>query len=170
MVMSITKNRMGDFALSMKSLLSGSSGSSIFVTLHPNSETRLKQPNARDLKSVAPFDAFHRVNLLSLDIVPEKAIGLAEEYLNYYRMDDPPYPSYPFEPEFLLFTWFFNKGVIRNYLQQLHFTLKNGTMLGYPEISFGFAQDNQLEIFGKLVTEKMMKEYHLWRERTKTSV
>lgn len=168
MVMGITKNKMGDFALIMKSLLSGSPGSSIFVTLHPSSENKLKAPTARDLKSVAPFDTFHRVNLLTLDIIPEKAIRLVEEYLNYYRFGDPPYPSYPFEPELLLFTWYFNKGVIRNFIQQLHHAIKSGVMLGYPEITFDFAQEHQLEIFGKLVTDRMMKEYTLWRERTNT--
>jgi len=165
MVMGISKSKMGSFALAMKSLLSGASGASVFVSLHPNSEMKLKEPAARDLTSVAPFDDFHRVNLLALDVAPEKAVSLAEEYLGHYRLGEAPYPSYPFEPELLVFTWYFNKGIIRNYLQQLNLALKNGVMLGYPELKLEYALEHQLEILGREVTARMMEEYNRWRGR-----
>ncbi|MBC8461261.1 MAG: hypothetical protein H8D67_25035, partial [Deltaproteobacteria bacterium] len=76
-----------------------------------------------------------------------------------------PYPSYPFDPELLVFTWYFNKGIIRNYLQQLNHALKNGVMLGCPELTFEYAREHQLEVLGREITARMMEEYNRWRGR-----
>ena len=170
LVMGVSKSRLGGFALGMKILVSASESATIFVTLHPSSEQHLNDPKARDLTGVAPINATHRVNLLTLDTEPGKAVGLAEEYLRHFRDGESHYPSYPFEPELLLFIWYFNKGIIRNYLQQLYHALEYGVMSGCPEFTFEYAQGHQLEVLGREVTDRMMEEYNRWRGKAVASV
>jgi len=166
LVMGVSKSRLGRFALGIKNLVSASSSATMFVTLHPNSEQYLKDPKARDLTGVAPIDAAHRVNLLTLDADADKAVRLAIEYLDYFRDGSPPYASYPYEYELLSFMWYVNKGVIRNYLQQLHNSLEYGVIDGCPELTFEYAKTHQQEILGREVYDKLITEYERWRAKS----
>ncbi|MBS7619325.1 hypothetical protein KEJ21_01570 [Candidatus Bathyarchaeota archaeon] len=86
----------------MKSIIRASSGyATIFVTLHPNSETILKVPAAQDVTEIAPLDTIHRIGVMILDTRGDSAIRLAEEYFRHFRVGESPYGTYPVEPELL---------------------------------------------------------------------
>jgi len=166
MIMGTSRSSMGKFALEMKSLIRASAGNAtIFVTLHPNSETSLKIPAAQDMTGVAPLDAVHRIDVMILDTRGDSAIGLAEEYFRHFRTGEVPYASYPVEPELLEFMCYTNRGLIRGFLQQLHNALDYGAGVGYPELTLEYAREHPLEVLGREVDQKLVDGFNKHKGR-----
>lgn len=164
MVMGTTKAGIGKFALEVKGLIKASSGTTtIFVTLHPNSETMLNVPAAQDMTGLAPLDAVHRINVMVLDVKGNSAIGLAEEYFRRFRVGEPPYVTYPVEPALLEFTCYLKQGRIRDFLLQLHNALEYGAMNGFPELTMDYAFKNPLDVLGRDVSKKDIEGYHRYK-------
>jgi hypothetical protein len=160
-VMGTSKANMSKFALEMKSIVRASPGMvSIFVTLHPNSEMSLRLPAAQDMTGVAPLDAVHRIDVMVLDTRGDSAISLAEEYFKFFRIGEPPYATYPIEPELLEFVCYLNRGLIRGFLQQLHNILDYGASNGYSELTFEYAKKHPLEVLGKEVDQRMIDGFN----------
>lgn len=165
-VMGTSKANMSKFALEMKSIIRSSSGStSIFVTLHPNSEMSLKIPAAQDMTGLAPLDAVHRIDVMVLDTRGDSAISLAEEYFKFFRKSEPSYTTYPIDPELLEFVCYLNRGLIRGFLQQLHNILDYGANNEYPELTFDYAKEHPLEILGKEVDPRTIDSFNRHKGR-----
>jgi hypothetical protein len=165
-VIGTSKANMSKFALEMKSIIRSSSGStSIFVTLHPNSEMSLKIPAAQDMTGLAPLDAVHRIDVMVLDTRGDSAISLAEEYFKFFRIGEPSYTTYPIDPELLEFVCYLNRGLIRGFLQQLHNILDYGANNEYPELTFDYAKEHPLEILGKEVDPRTIDSFNRHKGR-----
>ena len=166
MVMGTSKAGMGKFALEMKSIIRASTGAaSIFVTLHPNSETSLKVPAAQDMRGVAPLDTVHRIDVMVLDTKGDSAIHLAEEYFKRFRVGEPPYATYPVEPELLEFMCYLKRGLIREFLQLLHNALDYGVGNGYPELTFDYAREHSTDVLGREVDQRTIEDFNRHKGR-----
>jgi hypothetical protein len=166
MIMGTTKAGIGKFALDMKSIIRASSGAaSIFVTLHPDSENRLRLQTAQDMTGVAPLDTVHRIDVMILDTRGDSAIRLAEEYFKHFRVGDSPYSTYPVEPELLEFMCYLERGLIRRFLQLLHNALAFGIGNGYPELTMEYARAHSTDILGKEVDQKTIDDFNAHRGR-----
>ncbi len=166
MIMGTTKAGMGKFALDMKGIVRASSGAvSIFVTLHPDSENRLRLQTAQDMTGVAPLDTVHRIDVMILDTKGHSSIPLAEEYFKHFRVGDSPYPTYPVEPELLEFMCYLERGLIRRFLQLLHNALAFGIGNGYPELTMEYARTHSTDILGKEVDQKTIDDFNAHRGR-----
>jgi hypothetical protein len=166
LIMGTSKASINKFALEMKSFIRASSGlATIFVTLHPNSETSLRVPAAQDMTGVAPLDAVHRIDVMVLDTKGDSAILLAEEYFRRFRISNSPYTTYPIEPELLEFICYLQRGLIRGFLQQLHNALVFGVNNGYPELTYNYAKDHPLEILGRELDQRTIDGFNRHKGR-----
>jgi hypothetical protein len=171
MVMGTSKAGIGKFALEMKSIIRASTETaSIFVTLHPNSETSLKVPAAQDMRGVAPLDTVHRIDVMVLDTKGDSAIHLAEEYFRRFRVGEPPYATYPVEPELLEFMCYLKRGLIREFLQLLHNALDYGVGNGCPELTFDYAREHSTDVLGREVDQRTIEGFNRHKGRTAAEV
>jgi hypothetical protein len=169
MIMGTSKSSINKLALEMKSFIRTSSGyATLFVTLHPNSEMSLRVPAAQDMTGLAPLDAVHRIDVMVLDTKGNSAISLAEEYFKCFRTEGAivPYSTYPFEPEVLEFICYLNRGLIRGFLEQLHNSLDYGANNELKEITFQFAKEHPLEIFGKEIDQRIYDNFYVLKGKT----
>lgn len=161
MVMGTAKAGLTKFSLDMKDMVRVCSGAAtIFVTLHPSSEQALKAPQVQDFRGVAPIDATQRVDVMLLDKRWEAAVALAEEYFRAFRSSEPPYPTYPVEPELLEIICYLNRGLIRGILITLKRAVDRGAREGYPELTVEYARARPENIFGRVVTEKDLEAFY----------
>ena len=166
LIMGTSKSNINKFALEMKSFIRASSGlATIFVTLHPNSETSLRVPAAQDMTGVAPLDAVHRIDVMVLDTKGDSAIFLAEEYFRRFRINEAQYITYPIEPELLELISYLQRGLIRGFLQQLHCALDFGVNNGYPELTYDYAKHHPLEILGREIDQKTIDGFNRHKGR-----
>ena len=171
LIMGTAKSGMNKFALEMKSFIRASSGSAtIFLTLHPNSETSLRVPAAQDMTGLAPLDAVHRIDVMVLDTKGDSAISLAEEYFNFFRVGETqaPYATFPIEPELLELICYLNRSLIRGFLEQLHNSLDFGANNGHPEITFKYAKEHPHEILGKEFDHRVFENFCRLKGKTIT--
>jgi hypothetical protein len=161
LIMGTSKSSINKFALEMKSFIRASSGlATIFVTLHPNSEISLRVPAAQDMTGVAPLDAVHRIDVMVLDTKGHSAISLAEEYFRRFRTGESPYTTYPIEPELLEFICYLQRGLIRGFLQQLHYALDFGVNNGYPELTYNYSKEHPLDILGREIDQRTIEGFN----------
>jgi len=160
MVMGTANTRMNLLSVSLKRIVEASAGrASVVVTLHPDSETKLRMQEARDLTGVAPLDAVHRVDVMLLDTKGDSASALAGEYLRYFRTGEPPYPTFPIKPELIEFISFMQQGIIRGLLQQLHNCLEYGRSANAPELTLEFALKHPLETLGREIEQRHLDNF-----------
>lgn len=161
MIMGASKRGIGKLCLALKNVLIASSRkASFYVTLHPNSEMLLQIPEAKDLTGIAPLDTIHRVNVMVLDRKGDQAVTLAKTYLDYYRTEEPPYPTYPIEDNLVSLINYLQGGNIRGLLQQLHNCIEYGTMKELPEITLEYALEHPLDILGREVSSKQLDRFY----------
>jgi hypothetical protein len=160
MIMGTANTRINLLSVSLKRIVEVSAGrATVVVTLHPDSETKLRMQAAKDLTGVAPLDAVHRVDVMLLDTKGNSAIALAGEYLKYFRKGEPPYPTFPIKPELIEFISFMQQGIIRNLLQQLHNCLEYARLANIPELTLEFALKHPLEILGREIERRQIENF-----------
>ena len=161
MITGSSKRGIAKLSLELKNiLLAGSRKTSFYVTLHPNSEMLLQGMEAKDLTGIAPLDTIHRVNVMVLDRKGDQAITLAKAYMDHYRTQEPPYPTYPLEEELINFLNFLERGNIRALLQKLYNCIEYATMQELDEITFEYALDHPQEILGREVNQKLIDRFN----------
>ena len=119
----------------------------------------LQIPEAKNLTGIAPLDTIHRVNVMFLDRHSDQAVSLAKAYFDYYRTEEPPYPTYPIEEKLVNLINFLQGGNIRALLQQLYNCLEYGLMKDLTEITFEYALKHPLDILGREVSNKQLERF-----------
>ena len=155
-----SKSGIAKLSLELKNiLLAGARKTSFFVTLHPNSEMLLQGMEAKDLTGIAPFNTIHRVNVMVLDRKGDQAIKLATAYMDHYRTETPPYPTYPIKNELINFLSFLENGNIRALLQNLYNCIEYASMEEIDEITLDYALRYPQEILGREVNQKQIDRF-----------
>lgn len=156
-------NKRGIAKLSLeikKILLAGTRYASFYVTLHPNSEMLLQGMEAKDLTGMAPLDTIHRVNVMVLDRKGDQAIMLAKAYLDYYRITDPPYSTFPIEEELINFLNYIQGGNIRALLQNLYNCIEYACIQELDELTLMYALNHPQQILGREIDQKQIERFY----------
>jgi hypothetical protein len=165
-IMPTPAGRIGEFCLDLKRMLEAGIGRTVVVvTLHPDSEMKLDTQAAQHLLKVAPLDAAHRVDVLTLEATGNDAIELAAEYMNHFRTNAPSFPTFPILSDVIRYISFLKEGNMRSVLQQLHECLKFGAASGNPEITIDCVLEHHKEMIGTLKNPALYEEF---RTKVKT--
>jgi hypothetical protein len=160
MITGSTRTGIAKLSLELKNILLKSSRKvTFYMTLHPHSEMLLQGMEAKDLTGIAPLDTIHRVNVMVLDRKGDQAATLAQAYMEYYRTQEPPYPTYPLEEELVKFLCYLDVGNIRALLQHLYNCIEYGSMKELEEITLDYALEHQQEILGREVNQKQISRF-----------
>ena len=160
MITGSSKQGIVKLSLELKNILLASSRkASFYVTLHPHSEMLLQGMEAKDLTGIAPLDTIHRVNVMVLDRKGDQAATLAKAYMDYYRTEEPPYPTYPIEEELVNLISYLQGGNIRALLQHLYNCIEYGSMKELEQITLEYALENPQEILGREVNQKQIDRF-----------
>jgi hypothetical protein len=167
MITGSTRPGIAKLSLELKNILLASSRKvSFFMTLHPHSEMLLQGMEAKDLTGIAPLDTIHRVNVMVLDRKGDQAAILAQAYMEYYRTQEPPYPTYPLEEDLVHFLCYLEVGNIRALLQHLYNCIEYGSMKELEEITLKYALENPQEILGREVNQKQIDRFQTIQNRS----
>jgi hypothetical protein len=159
-IMPTPAGKIGEFCLDLKRMLEAGIGKTVIVvTLHPDSEMKLDTQAAQHLLKVAPLDAAHRVDVLSLEVTGNSLLELATEYMNHFRTGTPSYPTFPIQSDVIRYISFLAEGNMRSILQQLHECLKYGASNGNPEISLDCVLEHHKETIGTLKNPGLYDEF-----------
>jgi len=142
------------FNTEMRRLIEASLGqATITVTLHPGATQALSTHEGGDIRSIAPLDSRHVVDVRPL--TREGAHQLARTYLDYYRLVDStlPDPLYPFTPEALDDIHTASRGNIRACLQAFNYAIVCGMNANYALIDKPFLVEHHTEVTGRVHPE-----------------
>jgi len=144
------------FSVGMRRLVEASSGqATLIVTLHPGATRALDSPEGGDIRSIAPLDQRHVVNVRPL--TRDEACVLAQTYLDHFRLDDTPPPDilYPFTTEAIGEIYHASDGVIRKCLKAFHWAIEEGAKVGFPVIDRGFLDEHPEAITGRVYDDTL---------------
>ena len=142
------------FNTEMRRLLEASLGqATIIVTLHPGATQALSTHEGGDIRSIAPLDSRHVVDVRSL--TREGAHQLALTYLDHYRLPSstPPDPLFPFTVEALDDIHTASRGNIRACLQAFNYAIVCGLDADYAHIDRPFLVAHHTEVTGRVHPE-----------------
>jgi hypothetical protein len=142
------------FNTEMRRLVEASLGqATTTVTLHPGATQALSTHEGGDIRSIAPLDSRHVVNVRPL--TREGAHQLARTYLDHYRLRDssPPDPLYPFTPEALDDIHTASRGNIRACLQAFNYAIVCGRSADYARVDRSFLAEHHIEVTGRVHPE-----------------
>ena len=142
------------FNTEMRRLIEASMGqATITVTLHPGATQALSTPEGGDIRSIAPLDSRHVVDVRRL--TKEGAHQLALTYLNHYRLPGTaqPDPLYPFTPEAVDEIHTVSQGNIRACLQAFNYAIVCGMDSNCALIDQDFLIQHHTEITGRIHPE-----------------
>lgn len=142
------------FNTEMRRLIEASLGqATITVTLHPGATQALSTHEGGDIRSIAPLDSRHVVDVRPL--TREGAHQLALTYLDHYRLTDlaAPDPLYPFTPEALDDIHTASRGNIRACLQALNYAIVCGMEADCAQIDRAFLVKHHAEVTGRVHPE-----------------
>ena len=127
------------------------------VTLHPDSETKLSSMGSEHLTQLAPIDSNHMVSVMTLKEREELVIPLAQSYLDKFRISEPKYPTYPFTSKVLQFLCHIEGGKIRQILQRLHHLIEFGLENNFYEIDADVIINNPRGTLGREIRPDELK-------------
>jgi hypothetical protein len=142
------------FNTEMRRLIEASLGqATITVTLHPGATQALSTHEGGDIRSIAPLDSRHVVDVRPL--TREGAHRLALTYLDHYRLPNatPPDPLYPFTPEAIDDIHTTSRGNIRACLQAFNYAIVCGMDANYAHIDKSFLVEHHAEVTGRIHPE-----------------
>ncbi len=142
------------FSAEMRRLVEASLGqATIIVTLHPGATNALNTPEGGDIRSIAPLDSRHVVDVGPL--TNEGAHQLALTYLDYYRLPDkkPTTAEYPFTTEAIDDIHTASRRNVRACLQAFNYALVCGVDTEYKVIDKQFLTEHHAEITGRIHPE-----------------
>jgi hypothetical protein len=142
------------FNTEMRRLIEASMGqATITVTLHPGATQALSTHEGGDIRSIAPLDSRHVVDVRRL--TKEGARLLALTYLDHYRLPGTahPNPLYPFTPDAVDSIHTASQGNIRACLQAFNYAIVCGMDADYVLIDHGFLVQHHTEITGRIHPE-----------------
>ena len=125
----------------------------ITVTLHPGATQALSTHEGGDIRSIAPLDSRHVVNVRRL--TREGAQQLAVTYLNHYRFQgaEPPDDLYPFTLDAINAIHTASQGNIRACLQAFNYAIVCGMDANYSLIDQSFLVHHHTDITGRIHPE-----------------
>ena len=144
------------FSVGMRRLVEASFGqATLIVTLHPGATHVLNSPEGGDIRSIAPLDQRHVVDVRPL--TKEEACMLAQTYLDRFRLDDsdPPDPMYPFTTDAIGEIHHVFDGVIRKCLKAFHWAIEEGAEVGFPTIDRDFLVEHHHAITGRVYDDAL---------------
>ncbi len=139
------------FNTEMRRLIEASIGrATLVVSLHPGATATLSGDEAGDIRSIAPLDQRHVVDVRRL--TEEGASKLAQTYLDHFRLSEssPPDPLYPFTIEAIEDIYRAAKGNIRACLQAFNYALEKGVDEGHPIVDRDFLIKHHSDITGRV--------------------
>jgi hypothetical protein len=142
------------FNTEMRRLIEASMGqATITVTLHPGATQALSTHEGGDIRSIAPLDSRHVVDVRRL--TKEGAQQLAITYLNHYRLPGakPPDDLYPFTPDAVEAIHTASQGNIRACLQAFNYAVVCGMDANNSLIDQSFLVHHHTEITGRIHPE-----------------
>jgi hypothetical protein len=142
------------FNTEMRRLIEASLGqATITVTLHPGATQALSTHEGGDIRSIAPLDSRHVVDVRPL--TREGAHQLALTYLDHYRLPNatPPDPLFPFTAEALDDIHTASRGNIRACLQAFNYAIVCGMDADYAHIDRPFLVEHHTEVTGRVHPE-----------------
>ncbi len=152
----LTGKRLIDFNTEMRRLIEASMGSAtITVTLHPGATQALSTHEGGDIRSIAPLDSRHVVDIGRLTI--DGAHQLATTYLDHYRIPGACQldPLYPFTSDAIVSIHQASEGNIRACLQALNYAIVCGMDANFVTIDGDFLVKHHTEITGKIHPEQI---------------
>jgi len=144
------------FSVGMRRLVEASFGqATLIVTLHPGATRALDSPEGGDIRSIAPLDQRHVVDVRPL--TREEACILARTYLDHFRLNDtsPPDPLYPFTSEAIGEIHHASDGIIRKCLKAFHWAIEEGAEVGFPVIDRDFLVEHHHAITGRVYDDTL---------------
>ena len=144
------------FSVGMRRLVEASFGqATLIVTLHPGATRALNSPEGGDIRSIAPLDQRHVVDVRPL--TREEACMLAQTYLDHFRLDDspPPDPLYPFTTEAIGEIHQTFAGAIRKCLKAFHWAIEEGAEVDFPIIDRDFLVEHHHAITGRVYDDTL---------------
>jgi hypothetical protein len=145
------------FNTEMRRLIEASIGqATLIVTLHPGATNTLSSDEGGDITSIAPLDQRHVVDVRRL--TEEGANQLAQTYLDYFRLADPPPPDalYPFTIEAIKEIYRAAKGNIRACLVAFNYAIEKGVDEGYAIIDKDFLTKHHSDITGRVHADEVI--------------
>lgn len=142
------------FNTELRRLIEASMGlATITVTLHPGATQALSTHEGGDIRSIAPLDSRHVVDVRRL--TKEGAHQLALTYLEHYRLSSAAQsdPLYPFTSEAVNTIHAASQGNIRACLQAFNYAIVCGMDAGFAAIDQDFLVDHHTEITGRIHPE-----------------
>jgi hypothetical protein len=142
------------FNTEMRRLIEASLGqATITVTLHPGATQALSTHEGGDIRSIAPLDSRHVVDVRPL--TREGAHQLALTYLDHYRLPNstPSDPLFPFTTEALDDIHTASRGNIRACLQAFNYAIVCGMDANYSHIDRTFLVKHHTEVTGRVHPE-----------------
>jgi hypothetical protein len=155
-VVGLTGKALKSFSTEMRRLIEASMGqATITVTLHPGATAALNAPEGGDIRSIAPLDSRHIVDVRPL--TKEGARQLALTYLNHYRLPSTAQsdPLYPFTPEAVDSIHTASIGNLRACLQAFNYAIVCGMYADCALIDENFLIQHHTDITGKIHPESI---------------
>jgi len=148
-LMIVSNPKIEEFCLGMRNLLeSGTGFTTITVTLHPDSYTKLAS-GGKTLTQLAPLDTIHMISIMTLKNRTELVVPLSQSYLNEFRTSEPIYTTYPFTEDALQLICDIEGGNIRQILQRLYHCIQIGLKKDLSEITAKTICESPREFTGK---------------------
>jgi hypothetical protein len=152
----LTGKALISFSSEMRRLIEASlNQATITVTLHPGATQALRTPEGSDIRSIAPLDPRHVVDVRRL--TREGAQQLALTYLDHYRLPNASLPNslYPFTQEAIDEIHTASVGNIRACLQAFNYAIVCGMECDFALISKAFLLEHHAEITGRVHPEEI---------------
>ena len=152
----LTGKRLIEFNTKMRPLIEASMGSAtITVTLHPGATQALSSHEGGDIRSIAPLDSRHVVDIGRLTV--GGAHQLATTYLDHYRtsIDRELDPLFPFTSDAIVSIHQASAGNIRACLQAFNYAIVCGMDADFATIDGDFLVNHHTEITGKIHPEQV---------------
>lgn len=143
-----------NFNTEMRRLIEASLGqATITVTLHPGATQALSTHEGGDIRSIAPLDSRHVVDVRPL--TREGAHQLALTYLDHYRLPNaaPSNRLFPFTSEAIDDIHTASRGNIRACLQAFNYAIVCGMDADYAVINQQFLAEYHTEVTGRVHPE-----------------
>jgi len=159
-IISTSTSKIGEFSSEMRRMMEASINmATVLVSLHPDSERKLRTKSAEHLLAIAPMDGMHLVDVSKLDKISKYAVPLTEEYMKRFRTGEPSSPIFPFEPEVIQYACFVEDGRIRFFLQRLHDCLTFANQKGATVVNLNFILENHNSCMGTELNEKKLRAF-----------
>jgi hypothetical protein len=98
--------------------------------------------------------------MLALESEGDDAIALATEYLDSYRLGNPPYRTFPLEEGVIRYACFLEGGNIRRTLQRLNVCLRVAASRSAPEVTMDYVAANHRDLMGAEPQSELLTKFN----------